>query len=122
MREIVEPHGGILKPLLVSDVEHAKALHEEAKSLQHINLFSMEISDLIMMASGAFSSQRHPGVAKLYKQDEYRLGGSVVVLSEGEYPSQYGEYARPQETRTKLSGEVLVSSVQVSQEGAVRFV
>jgi sulfate adenylyltransferase len=182
MKEIVEPHGGILKPLLVSDVEHAKALHDEAKSLQRINLSSMEISDLIMMASGAFSpldgfmgqedyqailndmclsdgtiwpipitlsiskeeshrlrvgqkislvdpkheefmgvmtikdkyfcdkkieaqrvfgttDQRHPGVAKLYKQDEYRIGGSVAVLSEGEYPSKYVEYARPQETR-----------------------
>jgi sulfate adenylyltransferase len=183
MKQIVEPHGGTLKPLLGSDIEQAKALHEEAKSLRRIDLSSMEISDLIMMASGAFSplegfmgqedyqavlndmclsdgtlwpipvtlsvskeeadrlkagqkislvdpkheecmgvmtiedkfccdkkieaqrvfgttDQRHPGVAKLYKQDEYRLGGSVAVLSEGEYPSQYSEYARPQETRS----------------------
>ncbi len=182
MKELVRPHGGALKPLLMSEVDNARALVEEARSLQRVPLSSMEESDLIMMASGALSplegfmnredyrrvlnemrlsdgtlwpmpitlsvsqqqsrglkvgqkialvnpqrgelmgvmtiqdrylcdkkeearrvfgamDQEHPGVAKLYKKGECYLGGPVVVLSEGEYPSKYPEYARPGETR-----------------------
>jgi len=41
----------------------------------------------------------HPGVASLYEQDGFYLGGSVHVLSEGDYPQRFPEYARPAETR-----------------------
>jgi sulfate adenylyltransferase len=42
----------------------------------------------------------HPGVAKLFKQQEVLLGGPVIALSEGPYPEWYGQhYARPIETR-----------------------
>lgn len=188
MGNLVLPHGGVLKPLTVSEVEKCKALRREAKSLRRVRLSSMEKSDIVMMASGAFSplagfmtqenyrtvlnhmrlsdgilwpipitlsasrqiaqqieegvkislvdadrdeimgvmtvqdrytydkrvearrvfgteDENHPGVAKLYKQGEYYLGGTVEVLSEGEYPEKYPEYARPEETRalfTKL--------------------
>ena len=182
MGDLVVPHGGILKPLIVYEVKKCKALRREAKSLQRVYLSSMEKSDIIMMASGAFSplggfmtqadygavlshmrlsdgilwpvpitlsvsqqvaqqikesekialvdtdrdelmgvmtvqdryaydkrvearrvfgteDENHPGVAKLYEQGEYYLGGTVEVLSEGEYPGKYPEYARPEETR-----------------------
>lgn len=43
---------------------------------------------------------RHPGVAKIYEQGDYYLGGPVQVFSEGPYPDLYKEhYARPAETR-----------------------
>jgi len=182
MGDIVAPHGGILKPLIVNEAKKCEGLRREAKSLQCVYLSSMEKSDIIMMASGAFSplggfmsrtdygavlshmrlsdgilwpvpitlsvslqvakqikegkkialvdtdrdelmgvmtvqdkyvydkhveasrvfgteDENHPGVAKLYEQGEYHLGGTVEVLSEGEYPGKYPEYARPEETR-----------------------
>jgi sulfate adenylyltransferase len=43
---------------------------------------------------------KHPGVAKVYNQNDILLGGTVKVLSEGEYPERFkGYYARPAETR-----------------------
>ncbi|MBD3414409.1 MAG: sulfate adenylyltransferase [Candidatus Aminicenantes bacterium] len=42
----------------------------------------------------------HPGVNKVYQQNEVLLGGEVTALSEGPYPELYGSYyARPSETR-----------------------
>lgn len=41
----------------------------------------------------------HPGVAKIFSKGYICLGGPVRVLSEGCYPSDYPEYARPSETR-----------------------
>ncbi len=43
--------------------------------------------------------KRHPGVQKIYDQGELYIGGPVDVLSEGEYPHLYPEFARPAETR-----------------------
>jgi len=43
---------------------------------------------------------KHPGVKKLYEQGDILVGGSVTVLSEGEYPSRFPIYfARPEEVR-----------------------
>ncbi|MBM3236153.1 sulfate adenylyltransferase [Candidatus Poribacteria bacterium] len=43
---------------------------------------------------------KHPGVAKVYNQNDILLGGAVKALSEGEYPERFkGYYARPAETR-----------------------
>ncbi len=42
----------------------------------------------------------HPGVQKVLEQGPVNLGGSVQVLSEGEYPEKYPDlYLRPQESR-----------------------
>ncbi len=41
----------------------------------------------------------HPGVAKIFSKGNICLGGPVQVLSEGSYPEDYPEYARPPETR-----------------------
>jgi len=41
----------------------------------------------------------HPGVEKLSSLGDYHLGGKVMVFSEGGYPKEYPQYARPQETR-----------------------
>jgi sulfate adenylyltransferase len=44
--------------------------------------------------------QAHPGVAKIYAQGDYLLGGPVRVFSESDYPEKFGAaYARPVETR-----------------------
>lgn len=46
------------------------------------------------------TDQAHPGVAKLFAQQQVLIGGPVTVLSEGPYPAQFGaHYARPAETR-----------------------
>jgi len=52
--ELVPPHGGRLKPLLLKgdELEQEK---EKAKTLPVVRLTSRETSDLIMMAIGAFS-------------------------------------------------------------------
>lgn len=44
--------------------------------------------------------EAHPGVKKVYRQEDVLLGGPVKILSEGPYPELYGSYyARPSETR-----------------------
>jgi sulfate adenylyltransferase len=44
--------------------------------------------------------EAHPGVAKIYAQEDILLAGPVKVFSEGPYPVQFGtHYARPAETR-----------------------
>ncbi len=46
------------------------------------------------------TDRAHPGVDKLFQQNEVLIGGPVKALSEGDYPESFGEYfARPQETR-----------------------
>ncbi len=52
--ELVPPHGGRLKPLLLEGEELAQEM-EKAKTLPVVRLTSRETSDLIMMAMGAFS-------------------------------------------------------------------
>ena len=54
MSSLVSPHGGRLLPLLVSDGERDKALNE-VRALPQVRLSSREVSDLIMLAMGAFS-------------------------------------------------------------------
>ena len=45
----------------------------------------------------------HPGVAKVLAQGAYNVSGSVEVLSEGPYPTQYpGLYLRPAEARARF--------------------
>ena len=54
MGDLVPPHGGKLLPLLV-DADEREEMISEAKSLPRITLASKEVSDLIMLAMGAFS-------------------------------------------------------------------
>jgi len=54
MSNLVPPHGGSLLPLLFSGDEGEEALNE-ARALPKIRLNSREVSDLIMLAMGAFS-------------------------------------------------------------------
>ena len=179
MRGLVPPHGGKLNPRLVQVDEES---HRQAKLLPQVRLNSKEVSDLIMLAMGAFSpldgfmtqedylgvvrdmemkdgvlwpipitlsisgeeSQSlkegqdvalvdsesgeimgamtvqekytydrkteavqvfgtddvaHPGVERLYTQGDVYLGGPVRVFSEGKYPEEFPEFARPAETR-----------------------
>ena len=42
---------------------------------------------------------QHPGVREVYRQGEIYLGGPVLALSEGDFPAQFSEFARPSETR-----------------------
>jgi sulfate adenylyltransferase len=58
--------------------------------------------------------RQHPGVQKIYDQGEFYIGGPVDVLSEGEYPTLYPEFARPAEVR-KLFGEKGWSTVAAFQ-------
>lgn len=44
--------------------------------------------------------EAHPGVAKVYAQEDILLAGPVKAISEGPYPDLYGQkYGRPAETR-----------------------
>ena len=54
MSYLVPPHGGKLLPLLVHDSELEESL-KEAETLPKVRLDSREVSDLIMLAMGAFS-------------------------------------------------------------------
>jgi sulfate adenylyltransferase len=181
MRKIVNPHGGELKPLLLSGQELEDERSRTA-SLPQISMNSKEVSDLIMLAMGAFSpldgfmtqadyqqvvkdmeledgtlwpmpitlatsageaeqlakgsevalvddqtkeamglmtvedvysydrkqeaesvlgtcDEEHPGVKRIFSQGDIYLGGKVSAFSEGSYPGEYPEFARPAETR-----------------------
>ena len=50
------------------------------------------------------TDRAHPGVAALHDQHELYVGGPVTVVSEGRYPTDYPEYARPEETRRIFAG------------------
>jgi sulfate adenylyltransferase len=54
MSDLVPPHGGKLLPLLV-DADKREEMLSEAQPLPKITLNSKELSDLIMLAMGAFS-------------------------------------------------------------------
>ena len=54
MSHLVPPHGGVLLPLIVNGDERKEALGE-ARALHRVSLGSREVSDLIMLATGAFS-------------------------------------------------------------------
>ncbi|MDI7260803.1 MAG: sulfate adenylyltransferase [Thermodesulfobacteriota bacterium] len=54
MLNLIPPHGGKLKPLLLKGEELKEAM-EKAKSLPQIRMTSRERDDLIMMGIGAFS-------------------------------------------------------------------
>lgn len=58
--------------------------------------------DKILEAKKVFRTDdaAHPGVAKIYAQEDILIAGPVKVLSEGPYPEQFGtHYGRPAETR-----------------------
>jgi len=55
MTKLVPPHGGKLNPLLVADAAERAARLAEAGSLPRVTLTSRELSDVIMLATGAFS-------------------------------------------------------------------
>jgi sulfate adenylyltransferase len=54
MSSLVPPHGGRLLPLLVGGDEREESL-SQARGLPQVRLGSKEVSDLIMLAMGAFS-------------------------------------------------------------------
>lgn len=55
MSNLVPPHGGILKPLLVGFDRPERVVLEEAKTFLRVPLSSKEVSDLILLGIGAFS-------------------------------------------------------------------
>ncbi|MCJ7776796.1 MAG: sulfate adenylyltransferase, partial [Sedimentisphaerales bacterium] len=55
MSDLVPPHGGTLAPLLVQDQRERMDCIERAKTLPKLRLSSKEVSDIIMLATGAFS-------------------------------------------------------------------
>jgi len=60
------------------------------------------------------TDENHPGVEKLYRGGDVALSGPVEVLSEGDYPVRFTDFARPAETR-KLFAEKGWSSVAAFQ-------
>jgi len=185
MDRLVSPHGGVLKPRLLEGAVRKEALRRAA-GLQQLRMSSKEASDLVMLATAAFSplegfmvredylgvvqrmrcadgtlwpipvtlavdrekadsiregqevalvdegsgecmglmevrekflydrqaearevfkteKQAHPGVGRIYSQGEVYLGGPVKALSEGRYPKEFPEFARPEETRKIFS-------------------
>ncbi len=72
MADLVMPHGGKLLPLLVSGEERNECL-SEAGTLPRVRLNSRELSDLIMLAMGAFS----PLQGFMGKEDYRRVVGEM---------------------------------------------
>jgi len=77
MSTLVPPHGGSLLPLLISDGERDEAL-SEATTLRQVRLTSREVSDLIMLAMGAFSP-----LEGFMKRESYQRVVKEMHLSNG---------------------------------------
>ncbi|MCL5069723.1 MAG: sulfate adenylyltransferase, partial [Actinobacteria bacterium] len=75
---LLPPHGGKLKPLIIKDKSKKKEILEEAKSFAKINLSSKEISDIIMLATGSFS----PLYGFMLKED-YNMVVDEMHLKDG---------------------------------------
>ena len=52
---IIPPHGGSLVNLMVDDTEEKHKLIQESNNLPRIDISTLELSDLIMLGTGAFS-------------------------------------------------------------------
>lgn len=64
----------------------------------------------------ATTDAQHPGVAKVMEQKEWNLGGPVKVLSESDYPVEFGDiYQRPAESRKMFEdlGWTTVAALQL---------
>jgi len=79
MTGVVPPHGGKLIPLLVDADEKGEGLRE-AFTLPVVHLNSREVSDLIMLATGAFSPLRGFMGKEDYQRvvKEIRLGNGLL--------------------------------------------
>ena len=81
MADLVPPHGGKLLPLLVDAAEREELL-SEAKSLPKITLNTKEVSDLIMLAMGAFS----PLAGFMGKEDYQRVVSEMRLTDDLLWP------------------------------------
>jgi sulfate adenylyltransferase len=81
MSALVPPHGGTLLPLIVSGGEREEALGE-AKTLPQVMLSSRQLSDLIMLAMGAFS----PLTGFMGKEDYEGVVGEMRLKSRRLWP------------------------------------
>ncbi|MBS0000035.1 MAG: sulfate adenylyltransferase [Cyclobacteriaceae bacterium] len=88
--KLVAPHGGILKPLLLSGSELTEE-KKKAEGLPVVELNSRETSDLIMLAIGAFSplngfmtERDYEGVVKNMMMTEGTLWPIPITLSVSE--------------------------------------
>ncbi len=87
LSKLVPPHGGILKPLLLTGNELTEA-KKKAEGLKVVKLNSRETSDLIMLAMGAFSplvgfmkEQDYHGVVKKMMMTDGTLWPIPITLS-----------------------------------------
>ena len=49
------------------------------------------------------ADENHPGVAKIFRQEAVYLGGPVEVITDGDYPRRFPEYASPTQTRKEFT-------------------
>jgi len=105
---------GLLWPIPIT-ISSSKEEADQLKEGQKITLVSSDSNEVVatMVIEDKYSydkgkeakqvfgtsDEKHPGVGKIFEQGEIYLGGPVQVISEGNYPMQFAEYARPAETR-----------------------
>ena len=78
MKPLVPPHGGKLLPLAVLDEARRREVREECRGLPQVRMSSREVSDVIMMASGAFSPLRG-----FLRHDDYKGVVRGMRLADG---------------------------------------
>ena len=80
MKPLVPPHGGRLLPLAIPEGADRDQVRNECRGLPQVRMSSKEVSDVIMMASGAFTP-----LAGFLRRDDYqgvvrdmRLAGGLL--------------------------------------------
>ncbi len=84
------------------DSEVALLDDESSELMGCMRLREKFIYDKVHEAKKVFRTddEAHPGVAKVYAQQDMLISGPVKAFSEGPYPAQFGDYyGRPAETR-----------------------
>jgi sulfate adenylyltransferase len=105
-------------PITMSmEQEQASSLqpdHEVALVYHGETMATMKVSDVFEMTNEkklhecqtvfTTTDQAHPGVQMVMEQKPFNVGGSVNVLSEGEFPVKYANvYKSPQQTRDEFA-------------------
>lgn len=76
-QNLIPPHGGVLKPLLLEG-EALKQEIEKAKNLPQVRLTSRETSDLIMLGMGAFSP-----LDGFMREKDYKTVVTDMLMADG---------------------------------------
>jgi sulfate adenylyltransferase len=103
-------------PVTLSISRESASSIKEGREVRLLDSVTNEVMGIMLVAEkyyydtpveaiGIFGTpnREHPGVKQLYEQGDVYIGGPVRIISEGDYPKRFIEFARPEEIRAIFS-------------------